>query len=329
MSKKRIDMVGQRFGRTVVVEYHSLKGGNAQWRCKCDCGVEHVSERSNLIRGHTESCGCIMKECRVDYTGKRFGKLTALEYIQPSKWRCICDCGEEITVGRGSLTNGNTKSCGCMRAESKWKDITNQQFGRLTALSRIGRSYKWICQCSCGQTTTVLTSALIQKRTQSCGCLRRELSSLRASKRVLDWGELNLGRFKWHVVKDGERINMRSSYEVIYAQYLMSQGIEFEYEPRRFTLGPSISYLPDFYLPESDVWVEIKGKLTSEAAMKIEQFRDVTHNTLVVIGADEIQSYLPTGVNYRLFLEQWKIRYDVAVASRAERTTYGGQSIAA
>lgn len=55
-----------------------------------------------------------------DVTGKKFGKLVALERIgQTGKreaiWRCACECGKEVGVRLANLRNGNTKSCGCLR----------------------------------------------------------------------------------------------------------------------------------------------------------------------------------------------------------------------
>lgn len=63
----------------------------------------------------------------LNITGIKFGKLTAMEkvgiYVTPkgstaSIWRCKCDCGNEINVVRGSLTSGNTRSCGCLREDT-------------------------------------------------------------------------------------------------------------------------------------------------------------------------------------------------------------------
>lgn len=55
---------------------------------------------------------------RSDHTGKRFGRLTALEYEPASKaWRCRCDCGQVKLVAPPQLVRGRTKSCGCFRAE--------------------------------------------------------------------------------------------------------------------------------------------------------------------------------------------------------------------
>ena len=69
----------------------------------------------------------ISRKYPLNITGVKFGKLTAIEkvgiYVTPkgstaSVWRCKCDCGNEINVVRGSLTSGNTRSCGCLREDT-------------------------------------------------------------------------------------------------------------------------------------------------------------------------------------------------------------------
>ncbi len=54
---------------------------------------------------------------RVDYAGKRFGRLTVLElagiHNGISMWLCRCDCGRTAIKRRNNLQSGNTKSCGC------------------------------------------------------------------------------------------------------------------------------------------------------------------------------------------------------------------------
>lgn len=71
-----------------------------------------------------------------------------------------------------------------MKTTSKIKDITGQKFGRLTALYRLhntkGRT-KWFCICECGNIKEVQISHLIKNNIKSCGCLRKELASKRAT----------------------------------------------------------------------------------------------------------------------------------------------------
>jgi hypothetical protein len=64
---------------------------------------------------------------------------------------------------------------------SRYKDISNQTFGKLTTLSVSGRasngSVRWVCLCQCGETCVVKASSLVCGKTKSCGCARYELVS--------------------------------------------------------------------------------------------------------------------------------------------------------
>lgn len=53
---------GERFGRLTVVKRMISEDGTECCRCQCDCGKETVVRYSNLVSGHTKSCGCIQKE---------------------------------------------------------------------------------------------------------------------------------------------------------------------------------------------------------------------------------------------------------------------------
>lgn len=64
----------------------------------------------------------------VDLKGKRFGRLEVQERITPIgvfpvKWLVVCDCGGSNIVATQNMTNGTTKSCGCLR-----KEITSEKF---------------------------------------------------------------------------------------------------------------------------------------------------------------------------------------------------------
>lgn len=56
--------------------------------------------------------------------GKRFGKLLVLERAENNKynsaqWLCKCDCGKITKTTTCQLTSGKTKSCGCLKYESR------------------------------------------------------------------------------------------------------------------------------------------------------------------------------------------------------------------
>jgi hypothetical protein len=50
----------------------------------------------------------------------------------------------------------------------------------------------------------------------------------------------------------------RSRLEARWAVFLDHLGYKWEYEPEGFELGNGLRYLPDFWLPEWDMWLEIK-----------------------------------------------------------------------
>lgn len=60
---KRIDLVGQKFGRLTVVSLAPVrKNGQAVWFCRCDCGNEKAVSSYVLRSGVSKSCGCLRVE---------------------------------------------------------------------------------------------------------------------------------------------------------------------------------------------------------------------------------------------------------------------------
>ncbi|HEV7889300.1 MAG TPA: DNA polymerase III subunit alpha, partial [Pyrinomonadaceae bacterium] len=81
---------------------------------------------------------------------------------------------------------------------------------------------------------------------------------------------------------------VRSSWEADFARVLNHMGVGYEYEARRFTLsradGSKLTYAPDFFVPESGLFYEIKGWMDDRSAEKIRLFREqYPEQTLVVI----------------------------------------------
>lgn len=116
------DISGQRFGKLTALQPTKERGKNGStiWRCRCDCGNEILAELSQLTAGNRKSCGCLSHPPLKEFVGKRFGKLTVMEYAGKEagmhRWRCRCDCGNTTVVGQTLLQSGKTKSCGCLQA---------------------------------------------------------------------------------------------------------------------------------------------------------------------------------------------------------------------
>lgn len=117
---------GQRIGNSVVLEPEVTTSCPSKpmvraVRLRCDCGAEYTRAIARVFRNpDVESCGCSRF---ADITGQRFGKLVAIRRAGSKRtsagrvgcWLCKCDCGNEALAYLKSLTNGNTRSCGCGR----------------------------------------------------------------------------------------------------------------------------------------------------------------------------------------------------------------------
>ena len=85
---KLIDLTGQRFGRLVVIGLERRDNG-AIWRCRCDCGKEHVVRGTSLRAGSTESCGCLLSETARE-RATRHGQYKTGEYRSWHNMRSRC-----------------------------------------------------------------------------------------------------------------------------------------------------------------------------------------------------------------------------------------------
>lgn len=113
--------------------------------------------------------------------GEKFNSLTVTKQLDSMNGRriyeCQCECGKIINVIGRYLKNGDRSSCGCKRGLHHRLDLSNKVFGDLKVLcidekSKLGKGLKWICQCSCGNTKSILSNSLMSERTRSCGCLQ-------------------------------------------------------------------------------------------------------------------------------------------------------------
>ena len=55
-------LIGQRFGRVVVVKYTRSAKSVSYYDCQCDCGKLFETNSRTLKLGNTKSCGCIRQE---------------------------------------------------------------------------------------------------------------------------------------------------------------------------------------------------------------------------------------------------------------------------
>lgn len=68
---------------------------------------------------------------REDITGQKFGRLTALAFIDVRKthprWLFRCDCANAVVALLGNVKDGRSSSCGCFRIEKSTKHGNTQK----------------------------------------------------------------------------------------------------------------------------------------------------------------------------------------------------------
>lgn len=85
-SSKRTVMVGERFGRLLVIGLAPSKHRNSYRECRCDCGNVRIIPASGLTAGRSRSCGCLKVE-----QSKTHGLSHIPEYLvwKSMKARCL------------------------------------------------------------------------------------------------------------------------------------------------------------------------------------------------------------------------------------------------
>lgn len=301
--------------------------------CSCgtsrafECAVHRL--RSSVQP--TKSCGCLHKQavraaCFKPVTaGEQWhGKYTTLtattdSYMKPEKdgrpTHCVmvqCSCPAKTTreLPVASLRSGSTQSCGCavpqLVADAQRLPVHKgaNWAGPETSLTAVNDGfYKPYCGgthqfveviCSCGKTPPfeVLVSNLRRGLTMSCGCYQSEITSRSNAYRNSRGG--GRGHRRW-IYRNGDRVvEMMSAWEVAYAHALDSVGTHWEYEREWFALAKGLRYLPDFYLPGSDEWHEVKWDTQlPRFERKANAFRALGHSLTVITSAE---LYAATGM---------------------------------
>lgn len=78
----------------------------------------------------------------------------------------------------------------------------------------------------------------------------------------------------------------RSKLEAEYAKGMDEEGIKFLYEPEGFEFSDGTRYLPDFYLPDYDIFVEVKGVMSDFDEHKIMLMEDEARQRVIVLDGD-------------------------------------------
>ena len=107
MGRPCLNLVGQRFGKLVVISQVQNRKGHSYWNCLCDCGKEKIIRGSHLKNGSIKSCGCINKELMNNINMRK--KISINKIKASAKKNNLVLSYPEIVKEWHSTKNGNKR----------------------------------------------------------------------------------------------------------------------------------------------------------------------------------------------------------------------------
>lgn len=99
---------------------------------------------------------------------------------------------------------------------------------------------------------------------------------------------------------------VKSGWEANIARMLIFLGIEFKYEPQFFKLSSGENYLPDFYFPKYEAYLEVKGDyLGNHSIEKPLLFRQDYKKTVLILNKSV---YLKLQKIWKIIVPNWDNR---------------------
>ena len=159
---KAVELTGMRFGRLVVISKTRSKSGRVAWNCKCDCGNETTPLTTELLKGRTQSCGCLHNDSMSEKFKKHGQYSTRLYKIWSNM---IQRCGNPKSDSYYLYGEKGVTVC------EEWKDFTSfygwaiaNGYCDSLSIDRIENS-KGYCPENCRWATP-------QQQTDNRGCTR-------------------------------------------------------------------------------------------------------------------------------------------------------------
>lgn len=116
------NIAGQKHGKLTAIKRDFSKTTNEPyWWFSCECGNVKSINKKAFTQKRSNACGDCSKE-RVDITGQKFGRLTAIERDWSKQgaevfWWFKCDCGNTKSINKKKFTQKKTLSCGCVQKD--------------------------------------------------------------------------------------------------------------------------------------------------------------------------------------------------------------------
>ena len=136
----------------------------------------------------------------------------------------------------------------------------------------------------------------------------RKKKSETAKKTIQDHPELLLNLYRGWNPAGGIRKDLghyvRSKWEANVARVLIYENEPYEFEKHQFKLDDGSVYIPDFYLPYQDFYIEVKGYWWEKGRRKFLNFKKQYPNINLVVLDENLYIYLKN--MYRKIIPNWE-----------------------
>lgn len=196
----------------------------------------------------------------------------------------ICECGREFLKGQ-SL---NAHFCHCL-IHRNGKPVSNK-------LQKLKESCNWSKGLTKESDSRIKNHSETLKRRFESGELQ---PSMLGKKLTKDHKEnISLGRIKylennsnsteWYSISNGKKeIKVQGTWELKVAEWLNSNNIYWI--RKRIQFKGHRRYTPDFYLPNYDIWLEVKGYMKDQDVYKMKTVLEEHQIDLRIIEKKEIE----------------------------------------
>jgi len=213
-------------------------------------------------------------------------------------------------------------------------DITGQKFNRLTAIEpcycKKGKGWYWKFKCDCGNEKVMFLSAVKNGYSKSCGCLTREVASVRGKSNTKHGLSKHPLYKKWRGIKQRCFLKSRDGYEnyggrgiTMCDEWLGKNGFYNFYNwaiQNGYKKGLTIDRIDvnGNYEPTNCRWVTMKTQGNNRRNNKLIEYKGTTHTIaewadIIGVNRSNIHNRLHNG---------WTIEEALTIPKGERRVTY-------
>jgi len=149
ITKNRLNLVGRRFGRVVVISFHEIRRpGVSVWMILCDCGAKKAVLGQSLTSGQTTSCGCKTREraSKLARDANERRRVRARTNIERGSKPCVsCKLECPLRVFNAQKASADKYGSYCKRCSFSSHTMSNYGIDRiaydLMVVAQSGRCY--------------------------------------------------------------------------------------------------------------------------------------------------------------------------------------------